>query len=62
MLRTIKFRLPYDRPLIEVGKQFREAAQVVLGCDFENGTLNKNKLNKRTYRVARERVPRCHLH
>lgn len=57
MLRTIKLKLPYDRTLIETAKQFKEAAQIVLDYGFENKTFNKNKLNKGTYKVIRERIP-----
>ena len=57
MFRTIKLKLPYDRTLIETAKQFKEAAQIVLDYGFENKTFNKNKLNKGTYKVIRERIP-----
>jgi len=57
MFRTIKLKLPYDRALIETAKQFKEATQTVLDYGFENKTFNKNKLNKGTYKVVRERIP-----
>jgi len=57
VFRTIKLKLPYDRTLIETAKQFKEATQIVLDYGFENKTFNKNKLNKGTYKVIRERIP-----
>jgi len=57
MFRTIKLKLPYDRPLVETAKQFKEATQIVLDYGFENKTFNKNKLNKGTYRTVRDRIP-----
>jgi transposase, IS605 OrfB family, central region len=57
VFRTIKLKLPYDRTLIETAKQFKEAVQIVLDYGFENKTFNKNKLNKGTYKVIRERIP-----
>jgi len=57
MFRTIKLKLPYDRPLIETARQFKEATQIVLDYGFENGTFNKNKLNKGTYQIVREKIP-----
>ncbi|PYB67453.1 hypothetical protein DMB44_09140, partial [Thermoplasma sp. Kam2015] len=57
MFRTIKLKLPYDRPLIETAKQFRNACQIVLDYGFENKTFNKNKLNRGTYREVRGRIP-----
>ncbi|PYB68231.1 hypothetical protein DMB44_05310, partial [Thermoplasma sp. Kam2015] len=57
MFRTIKLKLPYDRPLIETAKQFRNACQLVLDYGFENKTFNKNKLNRGTYREVRGRIP-----
>jgi len=57
MFRTIKLKLPYDRTIIETAKQFKEATQMVLDYGFENKTFNKNKLNKGTYKVVRERIP-----
>jgi len=53
MFRTIKLKLPYDRPLIETAKQFREATQMVLDYGFENRAFNKYKLNKGTYEMVR---------
>jgi len=57
MFRTIKLKLPYDKPLIETARQFKEATQIVLDYGFENKTYNKNKLNKGTYRIVREKIP-----
>jgi putative transposase len=57
MFRTIKLKLPYNKPLIETAKQFKEATQIVLDYGFENGTFNKNKLNKGTYQIVREKIP-----
>ncbi|MGC8715899.1 MAG: RNA-guided endonuclease TnpB family protein, partial [Thermoplasmata archaeon] len=57
MFRTINLKLPYDKKLIEMSKRFKEATQIVLDYGFENKTFNKNKLNKGTYRMVRERIP-----
>ncbi len=48
MFRTIKLKLPYDRSLLETGRQFREACQMVLDYGFAEKTYNKNKLNMLT--------------
>ena len=57
MFRTSKLKLPYDQSLIETGKQFREACQIVLDYGFKEKTFNKNKLNRGTYREVREKIP-----
>ena len=57
MFRTIKLKLPYDPPLLETGRQFREACQAVLDYGFAERTFNKNKLNRGTYRDVREAIP-----
>ena len=57
MFRTSKLKLPYDQSLIETGKQFREACQIVLDYGFMEKTFNKNKLNRGTYREVREKIP-----
>jgi IS605 OrfB family transposase len=57
MFRTIKLKLPYDKPILETAKQFKEAVQMVLDYGYENKTFNKNKLNKGTYRMVREKIP-----
>jgi IS605 OrfB family transposase len=49
--------LPYDSSLLETGKQFREACQIVLDYGFSEKTFNKNKLNRGTYREVREKIP-----
>ena len=56
MFRTIKLKLLYDRTLIEMSKRIKEATQIVLDYGFENKTFNKNKLNKGTYKMVRERI------
>ncbi|MGC8716035.1 MAG: RNA-guided endonuclease TnpB family protein, partial [Thermoplasmata archaeon] len=56
MFRTIKLKHPYDKKLIEMSKRIKEATQIVLDYGFENKTFNKNKLNKGTYRMVRERI------
>ncbi|MGC8515880.1 MAG: hypothetical protein ACP5OC_07095 [Thermoplasmata archaeon] len=40
MSRTIKLKLPYDKPLLETGRQFREACQAVLDYGFSAKTFN----------------------
>jgi IS605 OrfB family transposase len=57
MFRTIKLKLPYDPSLLETGRQFMEACQIVLDYGFVNRTFNKNKLNRGTYKDVRERIP-----
>ena len=57
MFRTIKLKLPYDPSLLETGKQFKEACQMVLNYGFSQKTYNKNKLNRGTYRNVREKIP-----
>ena len=57
MFRTIKLKLPYDTSLLETGKRFREACQIVLDYGFFEKTFNKNKLNKGTYKNVREKIP-----
>ncbi len=57
MFRTIKLKLPFDLSLLETGRQFREACQLVLDYGFAEKTFNKNKLNRGTYRDAREKIP-----
>ncbi len=57
MFRTIKLKLPYDPSLLETGKQFKEACQVVLDYGFSEKTFNKNKLNRGTYKEVREKIP-----
>ena len=49
--------MPYDSSLLETGKQFREACQIVLDYGFSEKTFNKNKLNRGTYREVREKIP-----
>ena len=46
MFRTIKLKLSYDPSLLETGKQFKEACQMVLNYGFSQKTYNKNKLNR----------------
>ncbi|MCL4323465.1 MAG: RNA-guided endonuclease TnpB family protein [Candidatus Thermoplasmatota archaeon] len=57
MFRTIKLKLPYDASLLETGRQFREACQIVLDYGFLEKTFNKNKLNRGTYKDVREKIP-----
>ena len=57
MFRTIKLKLPFDSSLLETGRRFREACQPVLDYGFAEKTFNKNKLNRGTYRDAREKIP-----
>ena len=57
MFRTIKLKLPYDRSLLETGRQFREACQMVLDYGFAEKTYNKNKLNRATYEDVRRKIP-----
>jgi IS605 OrfB family transposase len=57
MFRTIKLKLPYDSSLVETGKQFMKACQIVLDYGFAEKTYNKNKLNRGTYRDVREKIP-----
>ncbi len=56
MFRTIKLKLPYDSSLVETGKQFMKACQIVLDYGFAEKTYNKNKLNRGTYRDVREKI------
>ena len=56
MFRTIKLKLPYDLSLLETGKKFREACQMVLDYGFLEKTFNKNKLNRGTYRDVRGKI------
>ena len=48
MLRTIKLKLPYDSSLLETGRQFMEACQMVLNYGLAEHTFKKNKLNVMT--------------
>ena len=57
MFRTIKLKLPYNPSLLETGRQFREACQMVLDYGFSNHTFNKNRLNRETYREVRGKIP-----
>ena len=57
VFRTIKLKLPYDRSLLETGRQFREACQMVLDFGFSSQTFNKNRLNRGTYREVGDRIP-----
>ncbi len=57
MFRTIKLRLPYDSSLLETGRQFREACQMVLDYGFAEKTYNKNKLKRATYEDVRKKIP-----
>ncbi len=57
MFRTIKLKLPYDSSLVETGKQFMKACQIVLDYGFAEKTYNKNRLNRGTYRDVREKIP-----
>ena len=57
MFRTIKLKLPFDPSLLETGKQFREACQMVLDYGLAEKTYNKNKLNRATYENVREEIP-----
>ena len=57
MFRNIKLKLPYDPFLLETGRQFREACQMVLDYDFSEKTFNKNKLNRETYKDVRRKIP-----
>ena len=57
MFRTIKLKLPYDPSLLETGKRFREACQMVLDYGFSAHTFNKNKLNRATYENVRKAIP-----
>ena len=57
MFRTIKLKIPYDSSLIETGRQFREACQMVLDYGFAEKTYNKNKLNRATYEDVRKMIP-----
>ncbi|MHB8372770.1 MAG: RNA-guided endonuclease TnpB family protein, partial [Thermoplasmataceae archaeon] len=57
MFRTIKLKLPYDSSLLETGKRFREACQIVLNYGFSEHTYNKNKLNRATYESVRKEIP-----
>ncbi|OWP56080.1 MAG: hypothetical protein B2I17_08125 [Thermoplasmatales archaeon B_DKE] len=57
MFRTIKLKLPNDSSLLETGKQFRVACQMVLDYGFSDHTYNKNKLNRGTYKDVREAIP-----
>ncbi|MCL4330593.1 MAG: zinc ribbon domain-containing protein [Candidatus Thermoplasmatota archaeon] len=57
MFRTIKLELPDDSSLLETGRQFREACQMVLDYGFAEKTYNKNKLNRATYEDARKKIP-----
>ena len=50
-------KLPYDSSLIETGRQFREACQMVLDYGFAEKTYNKNKLNRATYEDIRKAIP-----
>ena len=57
MFRTIKLELPDDSSLLETGRQFREACQMVLDYGFAEKTYNKNKLNRATYEDVRKKIP-----
>lgn len=57
MFRTIKLKLPYDSSLLETGRQFREACQMVLDYGFAEHTYNKNRLNRATYKDIRKAIP-----
>ena len=57
MFRTIKLKLPYDPSLLETGKRFREACQMILDYGFSAHTFNKNKLNRATYENVRKAIP-----
>ena len=57
MFRTIKLKLPYDSSLLETGRQFREACQMVLDYGFVEKIYNKNKLNRATYEDVRKTIP-----
>ncbi len=57
MFRTIKLKLPYDNSLLETGRQFKEACQIVLDYGFSAQTFNKNKLNRATYKDVRKAIP-----
>ena len=50
-------KLPYDPSLLETGRQFREACQMVLDYGFSAKTFNKNKLNRATYEDVRKKMP-----
>ncbi|EQD33176.1 transposase [mine drainage metagenome] len=56
-MEFIKLKLPFDASLLETGKQFREACQIVLDYGFAEHTFNKNKLNRATYRGIRKEIP-----
>ena len=57
MFRTIKLKLPYVPSLLETGRQFMEACQMVLNYGFTEHTFNKNKLNRCTYKDVRKAIP-----
>ena len=57
MFRAIKLKLPPDPSLLETGRQFREACQVVLDCGFSEKTFNRNRLNRGTCRQVRGKIP-----
>jgi IS605 OrfB family transposase len=57
MFRTIKLKLPYDPSLLETGRQFREACQIVLDYGFSEKTFNRNRLNRGTYSEVRGKIP-----
>ena len=57
VFRTVKVALPYDNALLQTGIAFNRACQIVLDYGSQAKTFNKNKLNRETYRTARETVP-----
>ena len=57
MFRTVKVKLPFEASLVQTAVAFNRACQLVLDYGSMYKTFNKSKLNKATYRQAREAVP-----
>ena len=57
MFRTVKVKLPFEASLVQTAVAFNRACQLVLNYGSMYKTFNKSKLNKATYRQAREAVP-----
>jgi hypothetical protein len=49
VFRTIELKRLYYRFLLETGRQFMEACQMVVDYSFSEQTFNKNNLDRGTY-------------
>jgi putative transposase len=57
MRRTMCFKLPHDKNLIDTITMYNDACNACLTIGFENKVSNKNELHKLTYNLIRAKYP-----